>query len=227
MPRATGHLSPSTNNCCPKMDTTKFLRTNEREEAVRSLEWAAGQAKCITGDAYYWKWVITSLHNASQGFMVLALWNGNGLLSMPKKVASEWLEAHKSGKPYPKDSLDTFLNLYKKSKIAENFNFLGSSAYAATAIQDSSFSDLNRLRNEFIHFTPKGWSLNLVGLPDMVLDVLDLIEYFGWKSSAILWHEPSLKTRARWAHRSLSRTMKTLEKNVADTNRAISSRNVA
>lgn len=61
------------------MSEQKFLRTSEQEEAVRSLEFAAHQAKEIVNDPYSWKWVLISLHNAAQGFMVLALWNGNGL----------------------------------------------------------------------------------------------------------------------------------------------------
>ena len=192
------------------MKPSEYLRTSEQEEAVRSLEWAATQAKLIEGDPYLWKWVIISLHNASQGFMVLALWNGNGLLSMTDKVAEKWLNAHQNGTPYPKDRLDEFLNLYRKSKDPANFNYLGSAPFSGASQHDASFKDLNEFRNEFIHFTPKGWSLLLHGLPEMTLDVLALVEHFGWRSTSILWYEPSRRTRAKWAHRSLVRTMEKL-----------------
>ena len=188
------------------------LRTSEHEEAIRSLEWAAIQAKEISRDPYYWKWVLISLHNAAQGFMVLAMWSGNGLRSMPDKDAVKWLQAYRDGTSFPKDRLDKFLNLYKKCKDSRNFNYVGSAAFEATPEHDASFEDLNEFRNEFIHFTPKGWVLELQGLPSMLNQVLELIKFFGWESTHILWHEKSHRTRAKWAHRSLQRTMAKLQR---------------
>lgn len=193
------------------MEESKFLRTSEQEEAVRSIEWAAQQAKEIVKDPYSWKWVLISLHNAAQGFMVLALWNGNDLLSMPDHVAAKWLKAYREKNPLPESRLDNFLNLYAKCKISENFNYCGSQPFRSTESQDSAFHDLNNFRNEFIHFTPKGWLLELNGLPSLVVDVLKLISFFGWQSTSILWYEQHHRIRAKWAHRSLLRTMKSVE----------------
>ena len=184
---------------------------------MRSLEFAALQAKAITNDNYAWKWVLISLHNAAQGFMVLALWNGNGLLSMPDDVAIKWLKAYDNNEKLPKDRLDKFLNLYSKCKKPENFNYCGSVAFSATTSHDTSFKDLNDFRNDFIHFTPKGWSLQLLGLPELVIDVLELIKFFGWNSTAILWHEHEHEheqehsERARQAYKSLSLTMASIK----------------
>jgi hypothetical protein len=191
-------------------DSVPCLRTNEHEEAVRSLEFAESQARSIASDGYHWKWVLISLHNAAQGFMVLALWNGNGLLAMPPKLAEQWLAAHEAGTPYPKDKLDRFLNLYAKVKDDANFHYRGSVAFRPGSSHDASFKYLNDFRNEFIHFTPKGWSLLLPGLPAVALDVLSLIEHLGWRSSSILWHERSLQVRAKCALRRLRRTLNAL-----------------
>ncbi len=193
---------------------SEYLQTSEHEEAVRSLEFAALQAQAITNDLYAWKWVLISLHNAAQGFMVLALWNGNGLLSMPDDVAMKWLKAYDNNEKFPKDRLDKFLNLYSKCKKSDNFNYCGSVAFQSTNSQDASFKDLNDFRNDFIHFNPKGWSLCLVGLPALVIDVLELIQFFGWNSTAILWHEIEYKERAIRAYESLSKAMTALK----DTN---------
>lgn len=184
----------------------KYLRTSEHEEAVRSLEWAAKQARGITSDPYQWKWTLIALHNAAQGFMVLALWNGNGLLTMPDHVAAKWLKAYAEKRRLPEDRLDSFLNLYDKCKNPENFNYLGSNAFAGSNEHDDSFSALNEFRNEFIHFTPKGWSLQLDGLPTVVIHAIDMISHFGWPSTSILWHEREHRVRAKWACRSLQRT---------------------
>lgn len=193
------------------MSELKFLRTSEQEEAVRSLEFAARQAKEIANDLYSWKWVLISLHNAAQGFMVLALWNGNGLLSMRDDVAAKWLQAYREDKPLPQSRLDSFLNLYEKCRASKHFNYCGSQPFQSTESQNSSFIELNEFRNEFIHFTPKGWSLELSGLPSLVVDVLSLISFFGWESTSIHWYEQHHQTRAKWACRSLLRAMKSME----------------
>jgi hypothetical protein len=189
----------------------KYLRTSEHEEAVRSLEWAAKQAHGISLDPYQWKWTLIALHNAAQGFMVLALWNGNGLLTMPEHVAAKWLKAYNGNRQFPEDRLDSFLNLYDKCKDPTNFNYCGSQSFTGSAEHDVSFSALNEFRNEFIHFTPKGWSLELDGLATVVLHALDMISHFGWRSTSILWHERAHRVRARWAYRSLQRTARSLE----------------
>lgn len=193
------------------MRRSPYLRTDEREEAVRSLEWTAHQANSISDDPYQWKWVLIALHNAVQGFMVLALWNGNGLLALRDKIASKWLDAYNNGGPYPVEKLDEFLNLYKKVKDKDNFHVIGAEPFSPDAAHDESFTLLNTYRNEFIHFTPKGWSLELRGLPRVCLDALDLIEYFGWQSTAILWHKQALVPRAKRAVRHMRSTLHTLE----------------
>lgn len=193
------------------MSRPLFLRTDEREEAVRSLEWAELQARSLVDDPYLWKWVLISLHNATQGFMVLALWNGNGLLALRDSVAAKWLKAHESGGPYPAEKLDEFLNLYKKVKDKTNFHFIGSGPFVPNTSHDESFNYLNRFRNEFTHFTPKGWSLLLQGLPRVCLDALDLVQYFGWESTAILWHKQVLVVRAKRAAKRLRRTLAKVE----------------
>jgi hypothetical protein len=69
----------------------RWLRTDEREDAVRSLEWAASFANDVESDPHVWKWQLVALHNAVQGFMVLALAKGNGLLALRPHIAEKWL----------------------------------------------------------------------------------------------------------------------------------------
>lgn len=66
---------------------------------------------------------------------------------------------------------------------------------------------LNEFRNEFIHFTPKGWALELEGLPRVALDALDLMQFFGWDSTAIRWHKRVQIVRAKRALKRLRRTL--------------------
>ena len=169
------------------------------------------QARALAADPYLWKWVIVALHNAAQGFMVLALWNGNGLLAMRPRVAKKWLEAYESGGEFPSEKLDEFLALYAKVKDPLNFHTVGASAFVPGESSDRSFALLNDVRNTFTHFTPKGWSLQVAGLPRMCLDALQLIRFFGWESTAILWHRRVQLVRAKRALGRLRRTLLALE----------------
>lgn len=188
-------------------NTKQWLETNEHEEAVRSLECAAVWTTNTCSDPYFWKWVLISIHNAAQGFMVLALWQGNGLLTLPSKTARKWCEAYEKGMPFPEDRLDEFLNLYCKVKDSQSFHTIGVGPFVATAEHDESFKLLNSLRNKFIHFTPKGWRIGVTGLPNICLHVLDLIEFFGWEIPAILWHQKIHQIRARRALDEMRRSL--------------------
>ena len=177
-----------------------WLRTDEYEESVSALEMLAESSSMILSDNYRWKWVLIALHNALQGFMVLALRQGNGLKVLNDKIADKWLNAHYKDGSYPVQKLDTFLNLYKKVKKIDQMQcFVDSQAFNASESHDKSVRKLNSFRNDFIHFVPKGWTLELTGLPRICLYCLDIIEFLGWQSGNILWHKEQYQKRAKVA----------------------------
>lgn len=174
-----------------------WLRTDEHEEAVSALEMVAEASAMVLEDSYRWKWVLIATHNALQGFMVLALRQGNGLKALKDDIAAKWLKAYREGGPYPVEKLDTFLNLYKKVKTdKEMICYVGSKSFEATADHDKAVKKLNSLRNEFIHFVPKGWSLELSSLPEMCLCCLEIAEFLGWQCGNVLWHKKKYRERA-------------------------------
>ena len=69
----------------------KWLRTNEAEESVSSLEMVVQSLSNVESDWYQWKWAILALHSSLQGFMVMALRGSNGLNCLKDEVAAEWL----------------------------------------------------------------------------------------------------------------------------------------
>jgi hypothetical protein len=173
-----------------------WLRTDETEEAISALEMLAETAPSLIADTYRWKWVIICTHNALQGFMVLALRHGNGLLALKDEIAAQWLKAYREGGNYPVEKLDNFLNLYKKVKSDRMLCYVHSKKFKATPAHDRSVKKLNELRNEFIHFVPKGWSLELTVLPEICLDCLEVIEFLGWESENIILYEEVQQKRA-------------------------------
>ena len=177
-----------------------WLETDEHEEAVSALEHARISLETVPSDVYSWKWVVVALHNALQGFMVLATRGSNGLLCLQEDVAAKWLEAYRSGGPYPNERLDDFLNLYKKIKSDRLRFYEHSQPFTPTGSQGRSVKLLNKLRNDLIHFVPRSWGLEVSGLPDIGLDCIAVIEFLGWSCGNVMWHgREEIERRAKEA----------------------------
>jgi hypothetical protein len=58
---------------------------------------------------------------------------------------------------------------------------------------------LNEIRNQFIHFMPKVWVLELTGLPAICLDCLAVARFLHKEGGNILWHKTELRERAEEA----------------------------
>ena len=83
--------------------------------------------------------------------------------------------------------------------------YVNSKKFSPKGTQGNSINFLNRLRNEYVHFTPRVWALELVGLPGILLDCQDIAEFLAWKSGNVFWKESSLIKRIENAL-SLSRS---------------------
>ncbi len=98
----------------PRLRGVAAIETNERIEAVRALDKAREELRRVLADPYYWKWVIIALHNALQGFMVLATQGTNP--APIARVNKTLLEAYNLLRPV-KDLPDKVREKY----IAENY----------------------------------------------------------------------------------------------------------
>ncbi len=176
----------------------KYLETDEFEEITNSIELLSSQSSQLE-DKYQWKWVILSMHSTLQGFMVIGLRDSAGLNILKDGIAKKWLRAYRNGDPYPVEKLDSFLNLYEKIKSDRMLRFGHSRIYESTEGNDRSVKMLNTLRNDFIHFVPKGWLLEVTGLPKICLDCIEIIEFLGWESNNVLWYKEELEIRCREA----------------------------
>jgi len=175
-----------------------WLRTDEAQQAVLALQTANEQLPRVTANPHHWQWVIIGLHNALQGFMVLALRGTNGLNVLTDECAKEWLAAYERGDDkYPEPKLDKFLKLYKKIKSDRMKMYVNSQLFKPSGTQGRSIRKLNSLRNEFIHFVPKGWSLEVSGLPQIVDDCLAIISFLAFECGNVIWHDSALETQTR------------------------------
>lgn len=180
-----------------------YLITDGFVETVTDFEIFADEMARISSDSYHWKWAILSMHSGLQGMMVLALQGSNGLHVLKKDDATRWLDAYEQGGPLPSDlQLDYFLELYKKIKGDFMIMYVHSRKFQPTGTQGGSIKFLNRIRNEYVHFTPKVWALELGALPDKLLDTLDIAEFLAWTSGNVFWKDNDLEKRIREAFKS-------------------------
>ena len=113
--------------------------------------------------------------------MVLTLKGSSSLPVLQEKDAKQWFDWFRSDRinksPPPRNlRLDYFL----KMKI-----FCHSQKFVPRGTQDNSIEELNDFRNKFIHFTPKGWSIELKWLLDVTLDCLEIAEFLAWESGNV------------------------------------------
>jgi hypothetical protein len=180
-------------------------------ETVSAFEVVAEELQRVSADPYRWKWVIIALHSGLQGMMVLALQGSHGLHVLRPEDAKRWLDAHDRGGPSPGDlKLDDFLSLYRKVKGAKMLMYVDSQKFVPKGTQGGSVKLLNRLRNEFIHFTPRVLALELVGLLAMASDCLKMAEFLAWQSNNVIWGEEDLTARMKSAFTSAQTTLATL-----------------
>lgn len=188
-----------------------YLRTDEELEAANAMKMAAQFASAVDGDSHLWRWVIIALHNAAQGVMVLSLRHGNGLLALSDESYTAWMAAYEKNETPPPEKLDTYLNLYKKVKHREIGQIGGNSRFSAVGTEGGDIKRLNALRNEFIHFTPKGWSLDVNGLPRICLSVARLISFLALETTNVFWRTPAARQQLLEAHERFTSTMQKLQ----------------
>lgn len=165
-----------------------WLRTDELTESVNALDAFFSNLCRAKNDPYFWKWVIITLHNSVQGFMVCALRGTNNLAVLSPKAAKEWMEAYERQKPYPGEELDDFLNLYKKIKGNYMIQYVHSQKFVPRGQQGGSIKKLNSFRNNFIHFVPKGWSIEVGGFPRICEDVVAIIDFLVARSGNVRFY---------------------------------------
>lgn len=188
-----------------------YLRTDEEFEAANAMQMAAQFASGLPKDLHLWRWVIIALHNATQGVMVLSLRHGNGLMSLTEKSYAAWIDAYEKGETPPPEELDRYLNLYKKVKHKEWGTIGGNTRFVPTGSEGGDIKRLNSLRNEFIHFTPKGWSLEVDGLPRISLAAARLVSFLALETTNVLWHTPEARERLLNAHVSFTTSMREIQ----------------
>lgn len=169
----------------------RWIRTDEEEDVAGSIRHAVRCANGIASDEQAWKWFALAIHSALQGACICHLVTTAVPVGVvDKKNTAEWLRYFEESRSNPAakppstrlKSLPDLLKAIRKSNSAgDRSNDQG------VKLSDRELQWLKRfhngIRNEFVHFSPKGWSIEVSGLPDLAKLTARLIEdmlNIGW-----------------------------------------------
>jgi hypothetical protein len=144
----------------------KWLRFTAETNALDFLERAGKFIQQTESDIKAWKWVILALHGALYGFTICAC----------RSTSLENI-IHRT-----KKGVEQLITLDEALLICQDRQWMGTlyggKSLMLTENQKESIGIFKKtLRNNFEHFMPKGWSIEVHGLPSISMDILDVIRF--------------------------------------------------
>lgn len=158
----------------------KHLRLTEKTNALDYLEKAYLFISQTEADFLAWKWVVIALHGALYGFAICACAGSNPYAVMMKKrrpidtvnvIEDSIVETVKG------ELIDFNKALERCQNSRWTRKYVHSKPLELTSSQNESIKYLHKIRNNFQHFIPKGWSLKRHCMPQICIDLLDVIHY--------------------------------------------------
>ena len=143
------------------VDRSNWIDFTEEANALDYLEKACFFIGTLRDNPQNWKWVILAIHGAMYGFAICTL-KGTELRRVTEKSKlirfSEAIERCQKEK-------------YMKMTVT-------SKPLALSKEQKQSIKNLDKeFRDNFVHFLPTGWSIEISGMPEIIKDCLDVIKF--------------------------------------------------
>jgi hypothetical protein len=181
------------------MPRVSHIRTDTADDTIASFELASVFLRAAQSDARYWKWFVIACHAGVQGVFALVLECGNGLLVQKPGVMKRTLQAFSEGAAVPEPHMDNFTRLYEKVQSRQNLRSSAVDPVVPTPELDAAISSLDKLRDEFLHFNVKGWSIELDLIRSSARQCIGIAWFLVRQSAAVLWHEAQHEERAKSA----------------------------
>ncbi|MBN1351363.1 hypothetical protein JXJ21_18240 [candidate division KSB1 bacterium] len=145
---------------------SKWISLNEGTNSLDYLERAYQFIKETETDPIAWKWVILSLHGALYGFAICACkgTSNNSVTIQTKRGRKKLI------------FFDDALVMCQDPQIMQMY--FHSKHLVISDRQKESIKYLKQtLRNNFEHYIPRLWSIEIHGMPQVCIDVLDVIRF--------------------------------------------------
>jgi hypothetical protein len=174
----------------------EYLSTSEHEDVIGSLEHLVLCLDSAATTKQAWKWVALSLFSAVQGSMVCHLQGPAELEVLKHENMLEVLAWLKDPARNPEPKKAPFLaspdELYMRLRGKDSRIQPHGGPISTSTEQDNKFKRLVDLRNELIHFTPKGWSIEIALIVKFLSPMIDLIETIDRMGYAFRHCEPGI-----------------------------------
>ncbi len=177
----------------------KYLRVTGEMNALDYLARAAEFIKQTEKNLLAWKWVVLSLHGALYSFAICACQGTN-----PDNVTYK-----------TKKGDEKLISFDKALELCQNPNrmkmLVHSQPLVLTESQKESIRLLKKeLRNRFEHYNPSVWSIEVHGMPQIAMDLLDVIRFLAIETSTYIHFNQSqirkLKSIVQQSKRFLKNT---------------------
>jgi len=150
-----------------------WIRTDEAEDVAGSIRHALRCAGYVAEDPQAWKWAALALHSALQGACVCHLTTSFVPVgAVTPRNAAEWISFSEKSRSDPdaRPPRTQLMGLPDLLKAVRKANSAGDrSNNAGIALADAELAWLIRfhdtVRNQFVHFEPMGWSVEVSGIP--------------------------------------------------------------
>lgn len=167
-----------------------WLRTDVQVEALKGLRTCRRHLSDATEDAYELKWAALAITTSLQAFIIWTYRSIEVLAWDPKALAQfeEWEEGDRNGGVLSptEPHLPSFLPLCQKLRDERGWE--------ADAETWECLERLRDLRNDFMHFKPKGWSISADFLRAAIRAALDAVGYVvANEPGAFIWYDDDIK----------------------------------
>jgi hypothetical protein len=138
----------------------RWARFDTESNAIDSLEKAAHFLRTVKDNPEDWKWVVVCSFSSLYGFAIQVAKGSDD-----RSVIQVTKKGH--------ERLITFGDALKVCKLS-----LGARAALETSKgEDDSIDKIqNEFRNNFEHFNPGSWSIEISGFPEHILNIINVIE---------------------------------------------------
>jgi hypothetical protein len=148
-----------------------WVSFTEESNALDYLRKTVEFAKRVETALEDWKWVVLSLYGALYGFMICALKGTN-----PDNVAytkGQQKRLISFGEALKRCQNPVYMSMMDSSRI---LNMSQTQKRSLGLIQEE-------FRDAFAHYQPRLWAIELHGMPEIVMDGLDVVRFLGVEAS--------------------------------------------
>jgi hypothetical protein len=166
--------------------TSNYVRFNEFTDAISSVQLVADLVGPVQRRPLLWKWIVIGAHNGLQGAMVCALsgTDGTGALKPASRKAMLEFLSGPMEHSIPDEWLADFPSLL--NWVQDKTRMLGGEVWRPSAEKVRKLRQLNELRRNFAHYTPKSWSIESAGLPSIIGVALEGTEHLMLQPSRVM-----------------------------------------